>query len=113
MSKSSSLLISSFTGDWKYLLVLTAELVLDLEDEVCPSARFEDDRGLGLTFLSSFSSFSAMTLSASFFFALGFAALLLAFSSCFGFFVSAAVFLALSALRHAFCELFKTVCKDV
>lgn len=48
-------------GDSKYLLVLTAELVSDWEDNLFPAARFEGARGLGMTFLSIFSSLSLMS----------------------------------------------------
>lgn len=58
MSKSSSLSTSSFDG--KYLLAFRSVLALALEELF--AARFEDKRGLGLTFLSSFSSASLRSL---------------------------------------------------
>lgn len=60
MSKSSPLSVSPslVSGDWKYLLVLTAVGVADVAEGAFPAARFAEERALGLTFLSSFSSFS-------------------------------------------------------
>lgn len=37
-------------------------VLVDVVEEVFPAARFVDERDLGLTFLSSFSSFSVMPL---------------------------------------------------
>lgn len=65
MSKSSSLSMSVssfFSDDWKYLLVLTARVGVDVVEVVFPAARFVDLHGLGLTFLSSVSSSSVMPL---------------------------------------------------